>query len=213
MAVRIIACILIISGITVTPLAVDGGQLLLPAPSVEQEIEHLRGARHTELMISSDTLLALEKCIEKSSGLSFTAGISWRHISHVQRLFEVGYSRVAFGSRKRALPNLEEHSTLRNLISLYGRSSFVLTCHSRALDRDAALRPDVISSFSEVSYINDQSIHSLEPVSDLGIATELTAVREAGLTVIITGSPPVELYANQYSQVNTAHHAEYKALP
>ena len=88
MAERNIASILIKSGITVTPLAVDGGQLLLPAPSVEQEIEHLRGARHTELMISSDTLLALEKCIEKSSGLSFTAGISWRHISHVQRLFE-----------------------------------------------------------------------------------------------------------------------------
>lgn len=212
MAERKIASILIKSGLTVTPLSAEGGQVLLPAPSVEQEIEHLRAVKHTEVMISSDTVLALETCIEKSSGLSITAGISWRHILYVPRLFEVGYSRVAFGSRKRALPTLEEYSILTNLISLYGRSAFVLTCHSNALDRKALLRPDVIGSFSEVSYINDQSIHLLEPVSDFGTASDLKAVREAGLTLIVTGSPPRELHANQYSQANTAHHAKYRVL-
>ncbi|WP_341364845.1 hypothetical protein P8T57_05585 [Thalassospira sp. SN3W] len=86
--------------------------------------------------------------------INMIAALGWSGVAHIERLFNAGYSKVFFGGARRAVPSEREEQIFREMVRIYGASSFGYSMHFPC--PEPYIPKHLSDSFNEVLIIDSE---------------------------------------------------------
>lgn len=148
MVMRKLASILIRDGWT----CVRGSGYTFPLWNPDSHLEYILKGNFSDIIVASDNIDELLG-LDTRCDANLVAALGWSGVSHIQRLFEAGYSKIFFGGVARQFPNHKEAEAFTEMVRLYGASSFGYTLHFET--NIPNLTEIFLDQFNEILLVHD----------------------------------------------------------